>query len=358
LIIIALAMQKKMKPLGSLPLLNALEVIFSARDLRAISILDKLNKAKDSREEEVLIGALHDTPSPLVIDGLLDRTRSPSLATRQEAVRALEKLETLSKNAEKVLIDDVVNNPYTTAYISARILGNQNCKDAIPLLRELAVSNDYMLAGEAFIAIAKMKDNDFRVEIEKIILNTENPRLKIMGAEALGIYRNVESIPVLFDILRGKNPPLYLRDEVVLAISAILDTQRKFYKILVRYLANNSHAVMLANDEVEFTVEYINNLLNKKKASKNKVLKSRISLVMSFTESLSGVVNSYIKDKNGMDFSKWILELPDGSKTSEYIKHVFSETVVDEDLSSDDCLRLLIIHWAAQELRVWAAITS
>ncbi|MDR2543279.1 MAG: MFS transporter [Treponema sp.] len=358
LIIITLAMQKKMKPLGSLPLRNALEVIFSARDLRAISILDKLDKAQDSKEEEVLIGALHDTPSPLVIDGLLDRTRSPRLATRLESVRALEKLETLSKNAEKVLIDDVVNNPYTTAYISARILGNQNCKDAIPLLREFAVSNDYMLAGEALIALARMNDEDFRQEIERIILNTENPRLKIMGAEALGIYRNAHSIPVLFDILRGKNPPLYLRDEVVLAISAILDTQGKFYKILVRYMANNSHALMLANDEVEFTVEYINNILSKKKTSKNKLLKNRISLVMSFAETFHKVVNSYIKDKDGVEISQWILELPDGSKTSEYIKQVFSETAVDEDLSADDCLRLLIVHWAAQELRVWAAITS
>ncbi|MCL2410955.1 MAG: MFS transporter [Treponema sp.] len=354
LVVIALSMQKKMKPLGSLPLFNALEVIFSARDLRAISLLDKLNKAEDSKEEEVLLGALQEAPSPLVIDGLLDRTRSPKLATRLESVRALEKLKTLSRTAEKALLDDIVNNPYTTAYISARILGTQNCRDAIPLLRKFAVADDYMLAGEALIALAKMKDVHFRSEVEKLIHDTQNPRLKIMGAEALGIYANVESIPVLLDILRVEDPPPYLRNEVVMAIAEILDTSRKFYKILIRYLSNNSHAVMLANDEVEYTLEYISNLMIKRKSSKNKSFDSKISPILLQRDSLQKVITSYVKDKNGVEIAKWISELADCSKDSENIKMIFIEAAVDEDLSSDDCLRLLISHWAAQELRVWA----
>ena len=353
-VILALFRQKDMKPLNSLPLTDALEVIFSIRDLRAISLLDKLNKAQGSHEEEMLIGALHDTPSRLAIDGLLDKTRSPRLATRVESVRALEKLKTLSKTAEEALLEDVVNHPFTTAYISARILGNQNCTGAIPVLRNLSVSDDYMLAGEAIIALAKMKDEEFRPEIEKIILDTRNPRLKIMGAEALGIYHNAESIPVLLDILRGEDPPPYLRDEVVLAIAAITDTQKKFYKILVRYRTDTTLAATLANDEVESTHEFVNKTLNKKKSSK-----INISAVADFSNVFQKAVNSYMKENNGTEISRWILDLPvEYSRGAKIIRTILSETALDEELLTHNSLRLLIAHWAAQELKIWAAMVK
>jgi len=348
---IALSMQKKMKPLGSLPLKGALETIFSFRDLRAISLLDKLNRAQDSQEEEILLGALHDTPSHLAVGGLLERARSPRLATRLEAVRALEKLEALGEDAQKALIDDVVKNPFTTAYISARILGNHNCKTAIPVLRELASSDDYMLAGEAIIALAKMKDEEFRPSMEKIILDTRNPRLKIMGAQALGLYHNVESISVLLDILRGKDPPQYLRDEVILAIASILNTQRKFYKILVRYTADNSLVLPLAMDEVESASEHINTLLT----GKRRASKDIVQAVVSHKENLQKAVSGYVKDNNGAQLSRWILELPDDQRGWGLVKPVLSEAVVDGDLSVYDSLRLLIVHWAVQELCLWAA---
>jgi len=351
-LIIALAMQKKMKSLGSLSLKNTFEVIFSFRELRVISLLDKLNKAQDSREEELLLGALHDTPSHLAIDGLLERARSPRLATRIEAIRALEKLEKLNKNAEKALIEDIDHNPFTTAYISARILGNNNCTAAIPRLRELASSGDYMLAGEAIIALARMKDDSFRQEIEKIILYTENPRLRIMGAEALGLYHNAQSIPVLLSILQHNDPPPYLRDEVILAIATILDTQKKFYKLLTRLSSNSTLTVTLALDEVEAAIEFANTALSKKRSSKTDV-----SAVASCAKNFHSAVSNYAKEKNGAELSRWILELPvEYSRGPGFIKSILSEAVLVDELSVYDCLRLLIIHWAAQELRIWAAM--
>jgi MFS family permease len=351
LIILALSRQKKMKSLGSLPFTDALEVIFSFRDLRAISLLGKLNKAEDSHEEKVLLGALYNTPSYLAIDGLLERARSPKMATRMEAIRALEMHQKLSGKAEKALIDDAVNNPYTTAYISARILGKQKCIEAIPMLREISKSEDYMLAGEAIIALARMKDEEFRPEIEKLILDSQNPRLKIMGAEALGLYHNVESVHVLLGLLREKNSPPYLRDEIILTIAAIIDTQKKFYKILAGFTADNSLAATLAVDEAEAAFEFVNTALGKKKISSEK-----ISVVKSYAENLQNAVNKYVKENNGSLLSSWILEFPDEYlRAGSVIKSVFSETVIDGELSSYDCLRLLIVHWSAQELRIWAA---
>ena len=360
LAVLALANHKKMKSLGSLPVSDALEVIFSFRDLRAISLLDKLNKAEDSDEEKELIGELQNAPSHLAIEGLLERARSPMLATRQESIRALEKLTVLGESAEQALVEDITNNPYTTAYISARILGKYNCRAAIPKLRQLALSGDYMLAGESVIALAKMNDTEFRPNVEEIVLSSQNPRLKIMGSEALGIFHNVESIPVLLEILRGKDQPPYLRDETILSIAAIIDTQKKFYKVLAKYskeeaaAADDSLAVTLAFDEVEATHEFIKTTLNKKRASRDQI--SRIS---AYAGKLNHAVMGYAQKKKGEKLSQWIMDIPrEFSKATDALRAIICQTVLDRELNEIDCLRLLFIDWAAQELRIIAAMTK
>jgi MFS family permease len=347
---VALFLQRKLVRLGSLPFKDALEVLFSFRDLRAITLLDKLNKTNDSTEEEAILDALHDTPSVLSIKGLLDRAKSPRLATRLEALRAMETLSTLNEAAEEALMADLVNNPYTTAYISARILGRHDFSSAIPLLRELAVSDDYMLAGEAIIALARLKDEVFRPHIEDIIVQTRNPRLKIMGVEAFGIYKSPYSLSVLLDILRQADPPPYLRDEVVLALSSILDLQH-FYPLLLRYLDDATLAPMLAIDEAESAVEFhrsataswqgLGTLFRKK--PEDGAFRERQA------KSLVPAIRSYMQDADATFLSRWILELP--TTDPEIAQTLFAEAVFDDELNIYDRLRLFIVHWAAQELR-------
>ena len=350
---VALFLQRKLSPLGALPFMGALEVIFSPKELRAISLLGRLDKANDSQEEAALLGALHDTPSHLSIKGLLERARSPRLATRLESLRALETQEILNTEVEAALINDLITNPFTTAYLSARILGNHGCFSAIPLLRKLAYSKDYMLAGEAIIALAKLKDYAFRPRIEKVIAKTKNPRLKIMGVEAFGIYASPESLSVLLDILKAADPPPYLRDAVVLAMSAILDTQSQFYPILTRFLSDASLLSDLALDEAESAFEFYNTNLRGKKDRKN----PKLALIAKQGKSIYAAASDYINNKNGEPLSRWILELPD-TLCRPLIQSVLSEVALDEELYGFDRLRLLIVHWAAHELRVWTKLVA
>ena len=348
LAVVALLLQRKLTPLGSLPFMGALGVIFSFRDLRAISLLDKLDKTNDSQEETALLGALHDTPSKLAIKGLLERARSPRLETRLESLRAMEALETLDNDAEAALINDIITNPFTTANISARILGNHGCFSAIPLLRELSSSRDYMLAGEAIIALAKLGDEAFRPQIERIILKTKNPRLKIMGVEAFGIYASPKSLSALLDILMAADPPPYLRDEIVLAMSTILHTQKHFYPILVSFLQDDSRLHTLAMDEAEAAAEFFRSAFPGKKDRR----KPEIARLCEHAESIQAAASAYVIDKNGAALCRWILELPD-ELCDVVVRVVLSEAVLDEDLRSYDRLRLLITHWAARTLRKW-----
>jgi MFS family permease len=346
---IALIFQRKLTPLGALPFMGALEVMFSVRDLRAISILDRLNKSRDSREEEQLLGALQAAPSKLAIKGLLERARSPRLAVRLESLRAMEALENLNENAEKALMDDLVNNPYTTAYISARILGNHGCFSAIPLLRELTASHDYMLAGESMIALARLGDEAFRPHIEKIILKTKNPRLRIMGVEAFGIYGSPNSLSALMDIFRISDPPPYLRDEVTLAMAAILDVQSKFYPILVRFLADQSLAPALAMDEAEAAWEFYTASFGR---GKGRGKTPGFAFFARQAKALHGAVAALVRENRGAQLSRWILEIP-GGITHEVVRIVLSEAVLDDELIAITRLKLLIVHWAAHELRIW-----
>jgi MFS family permease len=349
LAVIALILQRKLTPLGALPVMGALEVMFSFRDLRAISILDRLNKTRDSHEEEQLLGALHDTPSRLAIKGLLERARSPRLAVRLESLRAMEALETLNENAEKALMNDLINNPYTTAYISARILGNHGCFAAIPLLRELAASHDYMLAGESIIALARLGDEAFRPQIERIILKTKNPRLRIMGVEAFGIYASPNSISVLMDILKISDPPPYLRDEVTLAMAAILDVQNHFYPILIRFLEDQSLAPALAMDEAEAAYEYYVTAFGPGRGRKKD---PDFAFLAKQAKTLPGAAAALVRENRGALLSRWILEIPDGL-AHDIVQIVLSEAVLDDDLIAFTRLKLLIVHWAAHELRLW-----
>ena len=349
LTLVILFLQKKLVPLGALPFWGALEVMFSFRDLRAITLLDKLEKTKDSEEEAALLGALHDTPSQLAVKGLLDRAKSPRLAIRMEAVRAMEALDVLTEAAEHALMEDIIHNPFTTAYISARILGNHRVFAAVPLLRELVHSHDYMLAGEAIIALAKLEDEAFRAYIEEIILQTTNPRLKIMGVEAFGIYRSPHSLSVLLDILRVANPPPYLRDEVVLALASILDMQNEFYPLLVRFLEDPAVAPALALDEAESAYEYYHTT----HGSWFRRRRTDLTLSNKQAKALQAAVSALITESQGAPLSRWILELP-GDLTDPIAQIVLSEAVLDDELMAFERLRLLIVQWASHKLRVWA----
>jgi MFS family permease len=359
LTVISVYMMRKLTPLGALSFGEAVKIIFSYRDLQAISLLDRLNKTSDSHQEKRLLGALYNTPSQLSIKSLLEKAKSPRLFTRLESIRALEKLDSLSDDAERALIDDISNNPFTTAYISARILGNHNCGSAIPVLRELITSSDYMLAGEAMIALAKLRDLAFCPQIEQIILDTQNPRLKIMGSEALGIFALPESLHALISIMTSVDPPPYLRNEVVLAMSAILGTQQQFCNILVRFAAEPSLAPSLAIDEAEAAAEFYKSNIGWRRSGGRDTFrkKNELPFLAKQAGSIQPAVFSLEHNKDGAPLSQWIHDLPDDVFSNDpafgAAQIIFPEILMDKEMSSQKCLNLLIVHWAAYKLRAW-----
>jgi len=344
----ALLLMRKLTSLGALHFKGALEVMFSYKELKAISLLDKLDRSKDSGQEEEILEALYNAPSQLAISGLLARLKSPRLSVRMESLRTIDAQKTLTGDVERALMDDIIHNPYTTAHRSARILGNHKVFSAVALFRELATSNDYMLAGEAILALAKLGDNAFRPQIEQIIMETQNPRLKIMGVQAFGIYGLPESIPLLLDILRGENPPPYLKDEVTLSVASILGIQNKFYSLLNRIMTDQAMATTLALDESESAYEYYMSIHGRKRNKKE----NDLAVLDQLAKTLQNAVSGYARHTNGEAFSRWILEMPE-HWIEALTQKVFSEAVLDASFANQYRLQLLIVCWATQKFRLW-----
>jgi hypothetical protein len=193
-----------------------------------------------------------------------------------------------------------------------------------------------------------MNDKAYRPKVEEIVMETDNPRLKLAGVEAIGIYGYPESLPMLIDALRVPNPPPYLRDEVTLAMASILDVQSRFYSLLVRFLSDESQAAALATDEAESATEYYISVHGRKRNKKDPLLAG----ISHQAKAFQPAVSDFVHHLNGNRLCRWILELPDDI-VHETVRTVLSEVVLDDELVSHRRLRLLITHWASHELRLW-----
>jgi hypothetical protein len=141
---------------------------------------------------------------------------------------------------------------------------------------------------------------------------------------------------------------------VILAMAAILDTQNLFYPILVRYLESDqksadSMAATLAMDEAEAAFEYHKSNLGGRRPNRKK---PELALIANHAKNFQAAAASYVREKNGAPLSRWILEIPeDSSRTIAQV--VLAEAALDDELINHNRLQLLIVHWAAHELRLW-----
>lgn len=341
LLLLSLFMQRDLVRLGALPLRGALGVIFSFKDLRAITLLNRLDKTRNPQEETLLLEALHDVPSSVGAEGLLDRVHSPRLAVRLEAIRAIEALPKLSPEIEAALVSDVEQNPYTTAYISARVLGmSGSFKKCVPLLRNAVSSDDYMLAGEAMLALARRGDKKSVPLIEERVRTSRNPRLLIMGVSALEQFAEQASLSCLVDVLRQESPPPYLRDEVILSMAGILGILDGFYPAYTRFLGDQSLGTTLALDEIEAAVERY----PLKRRKRDKTGDRKLGTAERVAQ-LREAVPAFVDNAQGAPLSVWIQDRI--SSSSAVSEPLFAEAALDADLACYERFRFLIGYWAA-----------
>ena len=247
----ALARTPALVRLGSSSLKESLGIIFSLRDLRAIGLLDRLDRSQRPDDEVEIIREIGQSGRPVAQKELLPYLRSPRFDVRMEALTALGNIRDLSPATLKAVIEELRGHPFTTAYLSARVLGKSGNSLALPALREALASEDYMLRGAAMVALARLGDRSSVPAIEEIVVMSDNPRLIIQGAYALELLGNASSIPVLVDCLRKDRTPDFVRDEVVLSLAAVLGVFDRFYPIYRAWTSDPDQGQAMLQDVLE-----------------------------------------------------------------------------------------------------------
>ncbi len=250
LILITIVLLGRLESKGAQPLPKALRIMFSVKDLRAISLLNKLDNIASIEDEQKVIREIGISHSSFPEREVLKKLTAPSYAVRSEALYALSKMRTTTK-IRKALINQIEHYHYTTASIAARICGQQRIVEAVPVLRSSLKSNDYLLISKSMLSLAQLADNESRLQIEEMVRLSENPMVLIHGISALKLFSHPESIKILFSILTRPDLPMYLREEIFVALSGLLDFEDWFYRFYIIYRDDNEEGIEMLLDQLE-----------------------------------------------------------------------------------------------------------
>jgi HEAT repeat protein len=251
LLLIALLRTPVLVRLGSTSIRESLGIIFNLRDMRAIGLLEQLDRSNRPEDEIRIIHEIGESGRPVAQRELLPYLHSPRFDVRMEALLALENIHNLRRETLQAMAGTVKEQTFTTAYISVRILGKNDFKESIPLIREALATEDYLLKGAAMIALARLRDTPTIPVIEEIVSTTDNPRIIVQGAYALEILDSMTSVPPLVEVLRKEGMPDFVLDEAVLALAAILGVFDKFYPMYGEWVADPNRGLAMLQDTLD-----------------------------------------------------------------------------------------------------------
>ena len=223
-----------------------LGILISPREIGALALLHRLRESRTSDAEESLVQRLAAVDLRLAVPDMLRMLKSPRFAVRAETLDTLTGTD-LTGELKEALIAEVDDQPFTTAYLAAEIIGRKQVADGVPALRRGLSSDDFFLSGKCMVALARLGDRESRRTIENLFRNTTNPYLLIHGAAALELIGSPRSLPVLMTALH-KEPIPPIRDEVILSAAGILDMADTFYTLYREFLVDRRHGLVLLTD--------------------------------------------------------------------------------------------------------------
>ena len=246
-LIITMLFNARLERRGANSLASTMGVIFSLRDLRAIGLLHQLDHTSSEQEETRVLSELGESHSPVALEELRLRLGSPSFTVRSEALHALERVP-VDAATEAQLVEHVSTGEFTTANLAARVIGKQRLQSGSGALREALFSEDYSLAAAAMLALAELDERKAMQNIEVVARVSTNPLILIHACEAFRVFGSSSGIPVMLDLLRRDQAPIFVRDEVVISISAIIKLEGWFYPLYLSFVRNAEEGIDALED--------------------------------------------------------------------------------------------------------------
>ncbi len=315
--------QRRLLDMGSYPVKDTLAVLFSPRDMRALTLLRKLDANENPDEETDIIAELGEIASTVSADELLIRLASPRFAVRYEALQSVSSLERLSAKVRDALLVELNTGAFSTAALAARLLGQFRAHQAMTPLREALTSPDYRLAGEAMLALANLGDARGQFLVSEVLLSTSNPFMLVRGIQAMEVYGSAASIPILLDLLRNEALPEHIADETVLTLSTLMQVPKKFYYAYGDFVRERKRAGLIILDAIE----------------------EAFSRSRKVDPSLRGIVHDFMSDHaQDSPFVRWLLDFGKG-RTGVYSALLMS-VALDSDLNRLEAFRFFLCFWA------------
>lgn len=292
----------RLEKLKDWALKDVIGLAFAPRDIKALLLINSLEKVGDPDEEDQNIDKLENIRSGLSEKKLLSYLDSPKFSVRGKAMQALRQMP-FGNGAKKALMHELEYGEQTTAYIAAQILGENKVEEAIPLLRKALESNDNYLKGKAMTALVQLEVKDCYKQIEDIFEKTSNPRLVIHGAAALGEIGDPEAMTLLLDkALPEQSGPVL--DEILLALSEIGGTSDIFYRFLKHYKLDPENAQAMLPGELKkisespLSPEFENALdafIKGKETGQKQLVEALLSELSGKKRKIAGIIRSFLE---------------------------------------------------------------
>ncbi len=242
-------MINKLPDRGKYSITDVLGIIFNPRDLKAIYYLNKLDKTTSSEDEREIVSAMGENKSPLNLEELYNRLDSPSFFVRIEALNSLKKYP-LTDKTESYLIKDMKEHPFTTAHISAEIIGERRIERAVKPLTEALDSPDYLLVSKAALALGQLGAREQGDRILEILEDTDNPRIIMFCAKALELLKKTDALPSLLHHVEVKTYP-HLTDDLIMNAASLMGFSEWFYPFFFSFLEKPHKGIRELKQEID-----------------------------------------------------------------------------------------------------------
>jgi hypothetical protein len=240
-LICSLVLIPGLRKVGKYSIRDVLSIVFTPRDLKAFSLVFRLEKSHELDEQRALIKSLSTSDSSIPFEDLIDRLKSPRFIVRVESLQALRTLPT-PESITPALIREIEENPHTTGHVAAEMIGEKHLSAAIPTLIKAMNPNEYFLTGKCMVALAKLGHREALPQIRRLFGQAQNARLLIHGAVALELFKDVESIPLLLS-KESESHEKSVQDEIIMAIAEILNLGNWFYPLYQSYKRNQTQGL-------------------------------------------------------------------------------------------------------------------
>ncbi len=239
---------------------KVLGLMFAPRDVHTLFMLNRIQKYSTPKSEFRSLAKLEETKSDLSEKTLLYYLESPKFFVRLEALRSLRKIH-FSETARNTIMKELRNGEYSTGYLAAIIMAENNYQEAVPLLRKYLDSIDLYLKGSSMVGLAMLEDIESYKKIEKIFTETTNPKVLINGAMALSRMNDIKMAGVLLKkTLKSVCPEKLIRDEIIYCAAELTGYGDDFYKILRIYEKNPKNGLLSVIDAISDNNADKNNL--------------------------------------------------------------------------------------------------